>query len=99
MWKLLEPRSTAASTSGTTLPRLIRLQGFQALLSGERGPATAGGFGVGIADDKLRALQIFLVVDLGAHQVLRAHRIDQQLHAALLHAEIALFDFLIEGEA
>ena len=34
-----------------------------------------------IPNDELRALQVFLVVDLGTHQVLHAHRIDQQRNA------------------
>jgi len=33
----------------------------------------------GFANDELRALDVFPVVDLRAHQVLKAHRIDEQL--------------------
>src|SRR6218665_585367 len=40
--------------------------------------AAAGGGRVRVVDDDLRALQVFLVVDLGAVQVLVAHRFNQK---------------------
>src|SRR5579883_839699 len=110
-WKLLEPRSTAARTSGTGraersgsafwlsrtgLPwrtRPVPASG------GEGRPAAAGGGGVGVADDELRAVQPLAVVDLRAHQVLHAHGIDQELHAEVLDAGIPVLNLLIELES
>ena len=45
----------------------------------ERRSAAAGSRGIGIADDELRALEAFRVVDLSAHEVLDAHGVDQEL--------------------
>src|SRR5260221_6506184 len=65
----------------------------------ERRPAAAGALRVGVLDDELRAFQAFLVVDLGARQVLVAHRVDEQLDAVLLHHGVVLVLHLVEGEA
>ena len=46
-------------------------------LYGKRTTASASGLGIRISNDELCALQIFLVVDLGAHQVLHAHWVNQ----------------------
>src|SRR6218665_3520966 len=53
--------------------------------------AAAGGGRVRVLDDELRALQAFLVVDLGADQVLVAHLIDQQRDTALGHRRVVFF--------
>src|SRR5690606_3290849 len=50
------------------------------------------------ADHELGALQVFLVVDLGAHQVLVAHGVDQQRHAVLGHGRVVLVGDLVKGE-
>src|SRR5581483_2693264 len=76
----------AGTTSGTCLDR-------------ERRPATAGALRVGVLDDELRAFQAFLVVDLGAHQILVAHRVDEQHHAVLLHHGVVFVLHLVESEA
>src|SRR6218665_2027400 len=60
--------------------------------------AAAGGGRVRVLDDELRALQVFLVVDLGADQVLVAHRIDQQRDTVLGHRSVVFVGDLIEGE-
>src|SRR5690606_28611412 len=65
---------------------------------GEGRPAAAGGLGVRIADHELRAFEILDVVDLGALQILPAHRIDQQRNAVLLDDGVAVLNALIEGE-
>src|SRR5512139_2407428 len=93
MWKLLEPRSTAARTSGTR-------SGMEWLASGGEGrSAAASSLGVRVADHELRALEVLAVVDLRAAQVLEAHRVHQQAHAAILDAGVALFLVLVEREA
>src|SRR5712692_981798 len=56
----------------------------------ERRPAAAGALGAGVLDHELRAFQAFLVVDLGADEVLVAHRVDEQLDAVLLHHGVVL---------
>src|SRR5881394_3353639 len=95
MWKLLEPRSTAASTSGTDFgARRVK----DRVSGGEGGTATACGLRVRIANDELRAVQALAVVDLRAGQILDAHRIDEQLHAEILNAGIAVLLLLIEFE-
>src|SRR5688572_19508402 len=108
MWKLLEPRSTAARTSGTgrapVLGRSISAGRTAATrtpgASGrERGAAAAGGGRVRVADDELGAVETFAIVDLGATEVLHAHGIDQQLHALVLDAGVAVLDLLVELEA
>ena len=43
--------------------------------------------------------QILGVVDFGAHEVLHAHRVDEQRDAAVLYEAVAFLDFLVEGEA
>src|SRR6516162_52317 len=113
MWKLLDPRSTAARTSGTgrgALRGTVRLSGDRAVAvtcgtrgpgdSGgrERGSAAAGGHCVRIADDELRALESFAVIDLGAAEVLHAHRVDEQLYPEVLDTGITFLDGLIEFE-
>src|SRR5690606_17327963 len=65
----------------------------------ERGTAAAGGVGVGIADDELRAFQVVLVVDFGTDQVLEAHGVHQQLDAVALDGGVVFGDILVEGEA
>src|SRR6187402_2022872 len=98
MWKLLEPRSTAASTSGTDFGARRATSG--ALASGGEGrAATAGGLGVRIANDELGAVEPLAVVDFRASEVLHAHGVDEQLHAEVLHAGIAILLLLIEFEA
>src|SRR6185295_16356792 len=95
MWKLLEPRSTAARTSGTDFgARRVK----ERASGGERRAASAGGLRVRIADHELRAVQAFAVIDLRAGQVLDAHRVDQQLHALVFHAGIAILFGLVELE-
>src|SRR5471032_2581759 len=92
MWKLLEPRSTAAMTSDIAA-RARRASG------GKRRAATAGGLGARIANHELRAVQTFAVIDLGAAEILEAHRVDQQLDALVLDAGVAVLDLLVEFEA
>src|ERR1041384_5666430 len=67
-------------------------------LDRERRPATGGALRVGVLDDELRALQAFLVVDLGAGEVLVAHRVDEQGDAVLLHHRVVVVLDLVEGE-
>src|SRR5512137_2980329 len=93
MWKLLDPRSTAARTSGSESGALATRSGR------EGGAAAAGRGGVRVADHELRALEVFLVVDLGAGEVLEAHRVHQQLDATGDDASVAVFLVLVEGEA
>ena len=65
----------------------------------EARPAAAGRRGVRVLDHELRAFQAFLVVDLGADQVLVAHRVDQQRHAVLHHRGVVFVGDLVEREA
>src|SRR6187399_814027 len=96
MWKLLEPRSTAARTSGTD----FGARRVKECASGREGrAASAGGLRVRIADHELRAVQALAVVDLRAGEVLDAHRVDQQLHALVLDAGIAVLLVFVELEA
>src|SRR5262245_16384489 len=89
-------RSSSRNEKGPCGPFLL----FSWLrLSGERRPAAAGALRVRILDHELRAFQAFLVVDLGADQVLVAHRIDEQGDAVLLHRGVVLVLHLVEGEA
>src|ERR1700682_1289180 len=114
MWKLLLPKSTAARTSGTgrgaeralglaSADRAVTAAGTRlgagAGGGGGAGGATAGGGPRRVADHELRALEPLAVIDLGAGEVLHAHRIDQQLHAQVLHAGVAVLDLLVELEA
>src|SRR6476620_9273888 len=98
MWKLLEPRSTAARTSGTDF-EARRATCCVSLSGGERRTASAGSLGVRIADDELGTVETFAVIDLRAGQVLDAHGVDQQLHAEILDAGIAILFLLVELEA
>src|SRR5579864_7865391 len=114
MWKLLDPRSTAASTSGTgrgLLRGAGRFSGERAVAAtdgtraargsgrGERGAAATSRDCVGIADDELRAFESFAIVDLGAQQVLHAHGVDEQLHPEVLDAGVSVLHGLVELEA
>src|SRR5579863_1401573 len=115
MWKLLEPRSTAASTSGTGrgAERAAGLGSAERLCvaaaettrrcvaSGGRegGAAAAGGGGIGVADHELRAVQALAVVDLRPGEVLHAHRVHDQLHAVVLDAGVPVLQLLVEFEA
>src|SRR5207342_2439986 len=65
----------------------------------EAAAAAAGGLRVGIADDELRALQAFAVVDFRTHQVLQAERIDEQRDAVAFHRHVVLAPRLVELEA
>src|ERR1700733_1181794 len=65
----------------------------------ERRPTSAGGLRARIANDELRAIEVVAKINLGAAQVLEAHRIDQQLHALLLDAGIPVLDLLVELKA
>src|SRR5512138_109425 len=111
MWKLLEPRSTAASTSGT-----VRAEGVSLASAGDRavgasltrdagasggegGTATARRRGVRVADDELGAVQAFAIVDLGAGEIHDAHGIDEELHTLVFHAGVPLLGLLVELEA
>src|SRR5580704_604546 len=115
MWKLLEPKSTAARTSGTAR-WLVRgaergaercfldrpgAGGTLGVASGCcEGRAAATGRGcVRIADHELRAFQTLAVVDFGTAQVLHAHGIDDELHALVLDAGVAVLELLIELKA
>src|SRR5690242_1389457 len=101
MWKLLEPRSTAARTSGRGRPAGSALTFWLSRTEaagrctrlgrgsgGEGRPATAGGRGVGVADHELGAVQSLAVVDLRTHQILHAHGVHQELHALVLDAGV-----------
>ena len=45
----------------------------------KRRAATTGRRCIGIADNEARAFQIFLIIDLGADEVLKAHGVNDQL--------------------
>src|ERR1700722_1029263 len=81
------------------LPRLMARRVGRSESGAERGPASAGGLRARIANDELRTLEIVAEIDLGAAQVLETHRIDQQLHALVLDAGVAVLDFFVEFEA
>ena len=66
---------------------------------GEARAAAAGRLRVRILDHELRAFEPFLIVDLGADEVLVAHRVDQQRDAALFHRGVVLVHDLVEREA
>ena len=69
-------------------------------VSGREGlSTTAGCRRIWIANDKLRALQVFLVVNFRAHQVLDAHGVDNEGYTHVNDLAVTLFDVLIEGEA
>src|SRR6202521_2862127 len=113
MWKLLRPKSTAARTSGTgrgagralglaSADRAVTAAGTRFGAGSGGGEGRAAGTGGGrlrVADHELRALEPLAVIDLGASEVLHAHRIDQQLHAQVFDAGIAVLDLLVELEA
>ena len=65
----------------------------------ERGAAATGRGRVRVADDELRAVESLAVVDLGAHEVLHAHRVDDELDALILDAGVAVLQRLVELEA
>src|SRR5689334_22595852 len=98
MWKLLEPRSTAARTSGTDF-EARRATCRVSASGGERRTASAGSLSVRIADDELGAVEAFAVVDLRTGEVLDAHRVDQQFHPEILDAGIAVLLLFVELEA
>jgi hypothetical protein len=52
-----------------------------------------------VLDHELCAFEVLFVVDLGAHQILIAHRVDQQHDAIFFHRRVILVDDLVEGEA
>src|SRR4030088_648652 len=112
MWKRLLPKSTPARGGGrgggggggwglAWGDRAVTAAGTRdAADSGGEGRAAATGRGrLRVADHELRAVEPLAVVDLGAGEVLHAHRIDQQLHAQVLDADIAVLDLLIQLEA
>ena len=66
---------------------------------GEGGATTAGRCCVGVSDDELRALQVFFVVNLGTHQVLHAHRVDNQCYALIFNLTVAVLSFLVKRES
>ena len=59
---------------------------------------TTGCCRIRVANDELRPLQIFFVVDFGAHQVLHTHWIDDERYATVLDLAIPVLDILIECE-
>src|SRR6188472_4173760 len=96
MWKLLEPRSTAASTSGTDFgARRVKDQAS----GGEGRAATASGLRVRIADHKLGAVETFAIVDFRAGAVPDGHRDDWQLDAQVLDVCVAVLFLFVELEA
>src|SRR5437868_14966137 len=92
-------RSSRASTSSRRANSHSSSSLEKKVLDGKRRPATAGALRVGVLDHELCALQAFLVVDLGAGQILVTHRIDEKHHAVLLHHGVVLILHLIEREA
>src|ERR1700694_6016679 len=113
MWKLLLPKPPAARTSGTGrgAERALGLASADrpVTAAGTRlGPGSGGGEGRAAAtgggrlrgaDHELRTLEPLAVIDLGAGEVLHAHRIDQQLHAQVLHAGVAVLVLPVRPEA
>lgn len=61
---------------------------------GKRRSATAGCFRVRIADDELRTLQTFRIVDFRTDQILIAHRIDQKTKPFSQFQNRRRFDFV-----
>lgn len=59
-------------------------------LYGEGRTATTSRFGIRIADDKLRTLQAFGVVDFRTNQILVAHRVNQERQAVFLDFKIVV---------
>src|SRR5688500_15756381 len=68
-------------------------------LGGEAAAAAAGRLRVRIADHELRAVQALAVIDLGAHQVLQAERVDQQGDAIGPYRDVVLALGFVELEA
>src|SRR3954467_524202 len=96
MWKLLEPRSTAARTSGTD----FEARRVKELASGrEGGTASAGSLSVRIADDELGAVEPLAVIDPRTGEVLDAHRVDEEFDTEILHAGVAVLFLLVEFES
>src|SRR5260221_1347953 len=67
-------------------------------LCGERRTATAGARRIGVFDHELRALEAFGVVDLGAGEILVAHRVDEQHHPVFLHHRVVVAFHLVESK-
>src|SRR5258707_1103592 len=68
-------------------------------LCGERRTATAGARRIGVFDDELRALEAFGVVDLGADEILVAHRVDEQHYPVFLHHRVVVALHFVESKA
>jgi anhydro-N-acetylmuramic acid kinase len=81
-----------SSVTGAAGPRVL------GALDGEARTTPARGRGVRVLDHELSALQVVLVIDLGACQVLQAHRVDQQRDAVLVHLRVVFVDDFIKGE-
>src|SRR6185295_9435759 len=67
--------------------------------SRETRSAAAGAGSVRILDHELRTLEVFLVIDLGADEILVAHRVDQQGHAVLGHRRVVFVRDFVEGKS
>src|SRR5438445_2476175 len=65
-------------------------------LRGERRTATAGARRVGVFDHELRTLEAFGVIDLGADEILVAHRVDDQHHPVFLHLRVVVALYFVE---
>src|SRR5665213_2722138 len=110
MWKLFEPRSTAARTSGTgrtaaplrasAVARMTAAGLTRAKWASDREGRTAPARSrrLRIADHELGALEALPVVDLSAGKVLHAHGIDEELHAKIFNAGVPIDDLFIELE-
>src|SRR6266513_279203 len=68
-------------------------------LCGERRTATAGARRVGVFDHELRTLEAFSVVDLGADEILVAHRVDEQHHTVFLHHRVVVALYFVESKS
>src|SRR5688572_19220561 len=66
---------------------------------GERRAATARRGSVRVANDELRARQVLAVVDLGTHEVLNTHGVDEQRDSGVFDLGIAFLGLFVEGEA
>src|SRR5579863_6163409 len=112
MWKLLEPKSTAARTSGTgrgagragglrSGERAVAAGGTGACASGGREgrAAAAGGARVWIPDHELGPLEPFAVVDLRTGEILHAHRIHDELDPQGLDAGVPVLERFVELKA
>src|SRR6185295_4322312 len=88
-------RNSLARSSSVVANALLRLRAEELdaatiTLHRERRTAAAGRLRVRVADHELRAMQAFAVIDLGAHQVLQAERIDDQRDAFLDHRQVVV---------